>query len=72
MTEEEKDAHAPKDRYNLEDAFIIEAFPTRKAARRAEIAAQQTERPLFNIAGSLRVVSPECVEGSARAGHSPE
>jgi hypothetical protein len=33
--------------FNAVKSMTIEAFPTRKAARRAEIAAQQTERPLF-------------------------
>ena len=33
--------------FNAVKSMTIEAFPIRKAARRAEIAAQQTERPLF-------------------------
>jgi hypothetical protein len=33
--------------FNAVKSMTIEAFPTRKAARRAEIATQQTERPLF-------------------------
>jgi len=33
--------------FNAVKSMTIEAFPTRKAARRAEIATRQTERPLF-------------------------